>query len=54
MRSCALRLGAPAYPGDTVRFTGAVTDGGDDGLTVDVVGAVSLGDHVTARVVVAP
>ena len=46
----ALRLGAPAYPGDELVFTGT-----RDGDTVSVVGAVSQsnqarGDHVTATV----
>ncbi len=41
----ALRLGAPAYPGDELVFSGT-----SDGDTVSVVGAVSLGDHVTATV----
>jgi uncharacterized protein len=41
----ALRLGAPAYPGDELVFSGT-----RDGDTVSVVGAVSLGDHVTATV----
>ncbi len=41
----ALRLGAPAYPGDELVFTGT-----RDGDTVSVVGAVELGDHVTATV----
>ncbi len=52
IRSCELRLGAPAYPSDTVRFSGTVTAVEDGTVTVDVIGAVSLGDHVTARVVV--
>jgi len=41
----ALRLGAPAYPGDELVFSGS-----RDGDTVSVVGAVPLGDHVTATV----
>ena len=41
----ALRLGAPAYPGDELVFSGT-----RDGDTVTVIGAVSLGDHVTATV----
>ena len=53
--SCALRLGAPAYPGDTLAFTGAVTADevveGSRRVSVDVVGSVSLGAHVTATVV---
>ena len=57
IRSCELRLGAPAYPGDTLVFSGAVTEVGEvDGErrhVVEVVGAVSLGAHVTSRVTVA-
>lgn len=41
----ALRLGAPAYAGETLVLTGRVA-----GDTVEVRGAVSLGDHVTATV----
>jgi acyl dehydratase len=52
IRSCGLRLGAPAYPSDTVRFTGTVTAVDGDEVTLKVVGSVSLGDHVTAEVVV--
>ena len=52
IRSCGLRLGAPAYPYDTVRFTGTVTAVEDGRVTVDVVGAVSLGNHVNSQVVV--
>jgi acyl dehydratase len=58
IRSIAIRLGAPAHPGDTLTFTGAVesVDGAD--LTISVRGAVvSTGstdesDHVTGTVVV--
>lgn len=50
--ACALRLGAPAYPYDTLRFSGEASE--QDGvLTVDVVGVVSLGNHVNATVKVA-
>jgi acyl dehydratase len=52
IRSCGLRLGAPAYPYDTVRFTGTVTAAEDGKITIDVVGAVPLGNHVNAQVVV--
>ena len=52
IKACQLRLGAPAYPGDTMVFTGTTSE--QDGLTVvEVVGRVSLGDHVTAKVTVA-
>jgi len=41
-----VRLGAPAYAGDTLTLTGVRTDA----TTLEVRGAVSLGDHVTATV----
>lgn len=50
IKACALRLGAPAYPGDTLTFTGTVSAVEDGVSVVDVVGAVSLGSHVTAQV----
>ena len=52
--SCALRLGAPAHPYDTLAFSGTVVDEADGVLTVDVLGAVSLGNHVNATVTVTP
>jgi uncharacterized OB-fold protein/acyl dehydratase len=42
----ALRLGVPAYAGETLRLTARVTDP----RTLEVRGAVSRGDHVTATV----
>jgi hypothetical protein len=53
VRSCALRLGAPAHPYDTLIFSGEVTEDTDGVLTIDVVGRVPLGDHVTAKVGIA-
>jgi hypothetical protein len=50
--SCGLRLGAPAYPYDTLSFSGTVTDETDGVVTVDVVGTVSLGNHVNATLTV--
>jgi acyl dehydratase len=56
VRACELRLGAPAYPGDTLRFSGVVSEvlevDGERRHVVDVTGRVSTGDHVTARVTV--
>ena len=55
VRSCALRLGAPAHPYDTLSFSGKVTDDTDGVLTIDVVGRVASAgstdgtDHVTAK-----
>ena len=55
-RACELRLGAPAHPGDTLSFSGSVSEvleqDGETRHVVDVVGSVSLGAHVTARVTV--
>ena len=54
VRSCALRLGAPAHPYDTLSFSGEVVDDADGVLTIDVVGRVPLGDHVTAKLEIKP
>jgi acyl dehydratase len=45
-----IRLGAPNYPGDTMKITGRVTQKQDGRLTVEVRGANDLGDHVTGTV----
>ena len=47
--SCALGLGAPAHPYDTLRFTGDIVSESDGVTTIDVTGRVSLGNHVNAR-----
>ena len=54
-----IRLGAPNYPGDTMTFTGSVSEKGplaEDGesgsVTVAIRGANRRGDHVTGSVVV--
>ncbi len=56
IRSCELRLGAPAYPGDTLSFAGTVVEvldiEGEQRHVIEVVGTVSLGAHVTSRVTV--
>jgi uncharacterized protein len=54
LRRIAIRLGVPCYAGDTLTFTGRVTErvteqAGDE-CTVEVVGRNSLGDHVTGAV----
>ena len=55
-RSIKIRLGAPCYAGDTLTFTGNVTehtaDDEADRYEVAVVGKNSLGNHVTSTVVV--
>jgi acyl dehydratase len=50
LQSLKVRLGAPAYAGDTLTLRGRVVDDDAEGTTVHVRGAVSLGDHVTATV----
>lgn len=47
--SCALRLGAPAYPYDTLRFTGHIVSEEDGVTTLDVTVGVSIGTHANAR-----
>ena len=57
VRDIAIRLGAPAYPYDTLTFTGAVQEqvevDGEQRCVVAVRGANSLGDHVTGTVTIA-
>ncbi|GII79377.1 beta-hydroxyacyl-ACP dehydratase [Sphaerisporangium rufum] len=50
IRGIDVRLGVPAYAGDTLVLRGTVTarDGGE--VTVAVHGAVSIGDHATGTV----
>ena len=50
LKGIAIRLGAPAYPYDTLTFRGTVTSVEDGIATIQVVGRVSLGDHVTGTV----
>jgi acyl dehydratase len=50
LKGIAIRLGAPAYPYDTLTFSGTVKEVADGIATLDVVGRVSLGDHVIATV----
>jgi MaoC like domain len=48
VKSIKLRLGVPWYAYDTITFTGEVTAVDGDLLTLKVVGANSLGNHVIA------
>ena len=50
LKSVRIRLGAPNYPGDTMRMTGTVTSKDDGVVEVEVRGANDLGDHVTGTV----
>jgi acyl dehydratase len=51
VRSIAIRLGAPAYPGDTLTFSGSVAGIDGDLVTVAVTGKVAAGEHISGRVV---
>jgi 3-oxo-4,17-pregnadiene-20-carboxyl-CoA hydratase beta subunit len=59
IESVAIRLGAPNHPGDSMKFSGEVTDvsppeGSERGkVTITLIGANSLGNHVTGTVRVA-
>ncbi len=50
LRCIDIRLGAPNYPGDTMRMSGRVTAVDGALVTVEVRGANDLGDHVTGSV----
>lgn len=52
IRSIDIRLGAPAYPADTLLFSGAVDNETDGLLTLKVRGDVSRGAHIIGTVVV--
>jgi len=56
VRKIAIRLGAPAVPGQPLRFSGRVAQIGDEGdervIEVAVRAANDLGDHATGTVVV--
>jgi len=47
-----IKLGAPNYPGDSMKISGAVTDKRASDRTVEVTlkGANSMGNHVTGTV----
>ncbi|WP_405141311.1 MaoC/PaaZ C-terminal domain-containing protein [Sphaerisporangium sp. NBC_01403] len=50
IRGINVRLGVPAYAGDTITFSGTVASREGGEVSVDVRGAVSLGDHATGTV----
>lgn len=52
VKAIAIRLGVPCYAYDTLVFSGRVTAVDGDVHTVEVVGANSLGNHVTGTVTV--
>jgi acyl dehydratase len=46
----SIRLGAPAYPYDTLSFAGTVTDVADGAATIEVIGSVDAGNHIVGTV----
>ena len=53
LQSVKIRLGAPNYPGDTMRLTGSVVAKADGVIEIGLRGANRLGDHVTGTVALA-
>ncbi len=53
LRSVDIRLGAPNHPNDTMTLTGRVRSNADGVVTIEVVGANRLGNHVTGTVTLA-
>ncbi len=50
IKNVSIRLGVPNYAGDTMTITGTVTSKQDGQIVVGVVGANSMGNHVTGTV----
>ena len=48
----AIRLGAPAYPYDTLSFSGRIVDVSEGIATIEMTGAVSAGNHIVGTVTV--
>jgi MaoC like domain len=53
VRKIGIRLGVPNYPGETMTLTGKVTRKENGEVDVAIVGANSMGNHVTGTVTVA-
>jgi uncharacterized OB-fold protein/acyl dehydratase len=54
VRAVSIRLGVPCYAGDTLAFSGGVTEDSGDEQVIAVTGTCSLGAHVTGTVRIAP
>ncbi|NML16709.1 MaoC family dehydratase [Azohydromonas caseinilytica] len=52
LASLKIKLGAPNYPGDTMKFSGAITDRREEDRSVEVTlkGTNAMGPHVTGTV----
>jgi 3-oxo-4,17-pregnadiene-20-carboxyl-CoA hydratase beta subunit len=49
-KSVKIRLGAPNYPGDTMRMTGTVAAKDADEITLEIHGTNAIGEHVSGTV----
>jgi hypothetical protein len=52
IKGIAVKLGAPAYPYDTLSFAGTVKDIADGVATIEVIGSVAVGNHIIGTVTV--
>jgi acyl dehydratase len=50
LKAVSIRLGAPNYPGDTMRLTGTVTDKQSTDVSVEIHGTNAIGEHVSGTV----
>ena len=50
LKTVAIRLGAPNYPGDTMRMTGSVKAKDAEEVTLEIHGTNAIGEHVSGTV----
>jgi acyl dehydratase len=50
LKAVKIRLGAPNYPGDTMRLSGTVTEKQAHDVTVEIHGTNGIGEHVSGTV----
>jgi acyl dehydratase len=50
LKTVAIRLGAPNYPGDTMRMTGTVKAKDAEEITLEIHGTNGMGEHVSGTV----
>jgi len=50
IKGISVKLGAPAYPYDTLSFAGTVSAIADGVATIDVTGSVAAGNHIIGTV----
>jgi hypothetical protein len=50
LKAVAIRLGAPNYPGETMRMTGTVAAKDAEEVTLEIHGTNAIGEHVSGTV----